>query len=151
MVDKLFGKPFWLIQFLFHAYGVDEVAKARKGRERQYKRIEGPKFDTELLQLYALPHSRNARSIGIALLIDEHTTERAGPMNSSEMSSFIRSTANFICLPSSCCEFQDMILPFTVLHRMNYILEPAKDKALSTISPIEHYLFRGDSLLREIL
>lgn len=70
-------------------------------------------------------------------------------MNQSEIVSFIWSVADLIRDTFRRGKYQDVILPFTVLRRLDYVLEPTKEKVLQTNARLKGKLENLDPQLRK--
>lgn len=69
--------------------------------------------------------------------------------NHSEITSFIWDTANLIAHSFKRGKYQDVILPFTVLRRIDSVLEPTKEEVLETYHKYRDDLENMDKLLRK--
>ncbi len=70
-------------------------------------------------------------------------------MNHSQITSFIWSVADLIRDTFKRGKYQDVILPLTVLRRIDQVLEPTKEKVLKTYSEFKGKLDNPDDLLRK--
>lgn len=57
--------------------------------------------------------------------------------NFSEKANFIWSIANLLRDTFKCSKYQDVILPLTVLRRIDCVLEPTKEKVLETYAKLK--------------
>ena len=67
-------------------------------------------------------------------------------MNHSEISSFIWGTADLLRSSFKQHEYGDIILPFTVMRRLDVVLEPTKAKVLEVASKGYKEPLRGEML-----
>ena len=70
-------------------------------------------------------------------------------MNHSQITAFIWSVADLIRDTFKRGKYQDVILPLTVLRRIDQVLEPTKEKVLRTDSEFKGKLDNPDDLLRK--
>lgn len=70
-------------------------------------------------------------------------------MNHSEIVSFIWGVADLICGTFRRGRYQDVILPLTVLRRLDWVLAPTKEKVLATNAKLKGKLENLDPQLRK--
>lgn len=69
--------------------------------------------------------------------------------NFSDRANFIWNVANLIRDSFKRGKYQDIILPFTVLRRVDSVLKPSKDEVLTTYYKYKDKLDDMDNLLRQ--